>query len=611
MNCTVPFPARPAAPVLALLAALIATPGCAYLPFFAAPPTEDLLPAWDTASPPYLVPHPETDGPEGEALVLDDPEPIPMGLPPEEGRYVGLMEVHHYDVEVVIPPENDRYSARTTIHYQSRVPGPHFVKLDLTGVGVEAVTWRGQSRSFTQESGILEFVVPGTRNTWDTLQAEVMTRGVPDDGLILRENVHGEPAAFADNWPNRARFWFPSLDHPSHKATVSFTVHAPEGRRVIANGVQVGEPAPAPPARAGGLEGMWTWRWETGVAIPTYLMVIGVADMVVMDGGLAACGRAPASPRPDGCVEITAWSFPPDTAHARHVFRRSAEMLDLYADAFGPYPYEKLANVQSATRFGGMENASAIFYSERAIAEGRDIEGTVAHEIVHQWFGDSVTPADWPHLWLSEGFASYFGPWFWEVVESEWEFQRRLDANRERYLASEVTHRPVVDHGAGNLLDLLNANSYQKGSLVLHMLRWVMGDPAFFRGIRLYYNRHAGGNVDTDDFRRAMEEVHGESLAWFFDQWLHSPGYPLYEPEWWWDERASRVHLTIRQVQDESWPTFRMPVEISFELADGGTHREILEVHGREWTWNLALPAPPTALRLDPDGWLLMRQVER
>jgi len=584
-----------------LLVALLGVPACG---FFASAP-EPTFPPWDMASPPYLIPDPED--PEAEAPRIDQPEPIQMGLPPEPGRYVGILEVHHYDIEVVIPPENDRYSARTTVHYQSRIPGPHFVALDLTGVRVEAVTWRGQSRRFTHEDGILEFVVPGTHNTWDTLQVEVMTIGTPADGLILQDNVHGAPAAFGDNWPNRARFWFPGLDHPSHKATVSFTVHAPEGRKVVANGTRVAGPIPAEPTRAGGLEGLMTWRWETGVAIPTYLMVIGVADMVVMDGGLAACGSAPASPREDGCVEVTAWAFPPDTAHARHVFRRSAEMLDLYAEVFGPYPYEKLANVQSSTRFGGMENASAIFYSEQAISQGRDIEATVAHEIVHQWFGNSVTPADWPHLWLSEGFASYFGPWFWEQVDSEIEFQRRIAANRDRYLASEVTDRPVVDHGATNLMDLLNANSYQKGSLVLHMLRWVVGDPAFFRGVRVYYARHAGGNTVTDDFQRAMEEAYGESLDWFFQQWLHSPGYPVFDATWRWDERARRIHVTIRQEQDESWPTFRMPVELAVLLEDGGTHREIVRVDGREWEWSSALPSPPTGLELDPDGWLLMR----
>jgi aminopeptidase N len=107
-----------------------------------------------------------------------------------------------------------------------------------------------------------------------------------------------------------------------------------------------------------------------------------------------------------------------------------------------------------------------------------------------------------------------------------------------------------------------------------------------------------------------MEEAHGESLHWFFDQWLHRPGYPVYRADWHWNERAQRAEVTIHQEQDESWPTFLMPVELEFALADGGTHRVIHWVDGREWPRNIGLPGPPTGLRLDPDGWLLMRRAE-
>ncbi len=578
-------------PVLVLaLAGAFSLGGCALL----RGPVEDPLPPWDSISPPPI--------PTGMAMV--DPEPLEVGLPPAPGRYDHDMDVIHYDVELVIPPENDRVSARTTIRYLREVAGPHSVTLDFTGMSVEAVTSGDRALDFSHDDGLLRFETPGRPGVFDTIQVEVMTRGSPQDGLILRENVHGEPSAFADNWPNRARHWFPANDHPSDKASVSFTVHAPEGRTVLANGIQIGEPEAADPARTGGLDGLVTWRWESEVDIPTYLMVVGVAEMVGMDQGLAACGQAPASPRPDGCIEVTGWAFPPDTAHARHVFRRSAEMVDLYVDMFGPYPYEKLANIQSSTRFGGMENASAIFYSEQAIAEGRDIEGTVAHEIAHQWFGNSVTPADWPHLWLSEGFASYFGPYFWEHTEGQIALRERMDQNRESYLASEVTGRPVVDHGAENLLDLLNANSYQKGSLVLHMLRWVVGDRAFFQGVRRYYQRHSGGNAVTDDFQAVMEEVHGQSLEWFFQQWLRRAGYPIYQVEWSWDASAGEARVRLSQEQDSDWPTFRMPVELEFQL-EGGVHREVVTVADRNWSRSFPLPGEPRQLRVDPDRWLL------
>ena len=134
----------------------------------------------------------------------------------------------------------------------------------------------------------------------------------------------------------------------------------------------------------------------------------GVSLAVAAVVGLAACGSAPASPRQDGCVEVSAWLFAEDAAQASISFRRAADMVDFFSELVGPYPFEKLAHVQSATRFGGMENASAIFYSERRLASGASLEGTVAHETAHQWFGDAVTAEDWTELWLSEGFATYF-----------------------------------------------------------------------------------------------------------------------------------------------------------------------------------------------------------
>ena len=553
---------------------------------------------WDSISPPPITAEVE----------LLDPPPIEMGRVPEPGRYDQDLDVVHYDVELVIPPANDRISSRTTIRYVRERAGPHSLTLDFSGLSTELVTAEERVLEFTHEGGLIRFDHPGRPGVFDTLQVEIMARGVPDDGLILRDNVHGAPTAFADNWPNRARYWFPSNDHPSDKATAAFTVHVPAGRRVVANGVQLGAPVPADSQRTGGVEGLLTWRWETRVPIPTYLMVVGVGEMEVTENGLAACERAPASSRGDRCIEVTSWVFPPDTARAREAFSRAAEMVDLYVDLFGPYPFEKLANIQSSTMFGGMENASAIFYSEATIARGANIEGTVAHEIVHQWFGDSVTPAEWQHLWLSEGFASYFGPLFWAQTQSDAAFRERIDALRDRYLASHVIGRPVLDQDVTNLLQRLNENSYEKGALVLHMLRDVVGERAFFDGIRRYYQRFAGGIVTTDDFQMVMEEVHGQSLDWFFQQWLRRPGYPVLRVEWGWDDELNQAQVRVIQEQDELWPTFRMPMEFEF-LMEGGVHRVADWVDGREWSRGMSVPARPRELRIDPDGWLLFERV--
>jgi aminopeptidase N len=538
---------------------------------------------------------------------LLDPEPIEVGVVPPPLPYAPGFDALHYHIELDVPAAGGRIEANTTVILAVTTPRPDTLHLDLTGLAVREVrVARGRAgqanrTAFRQAHGRLIMGVPAAVNAGDTLYVHVAYGGEPTDGLIIRDNVHGQRGAFGDNWPNRARFWFPSIDHPSDKATVSFAVRAPVGWQVLANGRRT-DPHQRidEPPRDG------IWRYEMPVPIPTYLMVIGATPFSVGTvDGCAAGGTAPA--RSDECVAVTSWAFPPDSAHAMHVFRRGGDMIEFYSRVVGPYPYTKLAHAQSATRFGGMENAGAIFYSERAIAEGRDIEGTVAHETAHQWFGNAVTPRDWPHLWLSEGFATYFDAVYFEHADGPQALRAKVEGSRRSYLASQVRDLAIVDTTqipGNNLLRLLNANSYQKGGWVLHMLRNEVGDDAFFAAVRRYYARHVHDTAVTADLRRAFEEQTGRDLGWFFEQWLFRPGHPTLRHDMSWDAQRGEAVVTIEQVQDPAWPTFRFP--LTLELATpAGPVRHTGDVHERRTTIRVPLPAQPASLTLDPDVTLL------
>ena len=539
---------------------------------------------------------PTSAPPQSAVHSAPEPPPVEAGAPAAPGEYEIAADVLHYEIELTLGvPEIE---ARATLAV--RPNGAAELPLDLVGLGVHSVHVEGSPSAFEYADGKL--VVPldtGTDDS-DTVHVAVAYHGTPDDGLIIRPNVHGSPTAFVDNWPNRARFWLPSVDHPSDKATASFTVHAPDGWQVIANGAQVEGPSSAD-------DGKTTWHWATRVPHPTYTLVTGAAEFAVESLGRAACGAAPASVEPDGCIDVSYWVYPQDTAFAREVFRRAPEMVDYFTTTIGPYPFEKLANVQSATRFGGMENSSAIFYSEEAIAAGRLGEGTVSHEIAHQWFGDSATEADWNHLWLSEGFATYFGALFFEATDGTDDFRQRMERSRRSYVESDDSGRPIIDPaGPANLFDLLNRNNYAKGGWVLHMLRGLVGDEAFFRSIRAYYARHAYGTALTADLQYAFEEVSGRSLDWFFQQWVHQPGHPVLEPRWEMSEDGRELVLTIAQTQSPNWPTFRLPLEV--EIAGATTdrpRREQVELRQRTQSFRFPVDAPPKAVVLDPDGWVL------
>jgi len=227
----------------------------------------------------------------------------------------------------------------------------------------------------------------------------------------------------------------------------------------------------------------------------------------------------------------------------------------------------------------------------------------VAHEIAHQWFGDAVTEAKWSHLWLSEGFATYFGNLFFEQAVSVDDFRQRMEEDRQIYIRSSVTTQPVV-HEEENLFDLLNRNNYEKGGWVLHMLRGRLGDEVFFLGIREFYRRYRHRTVLTEDFQALMEEISGQDLDWFFHQWLLEPGYPMLRISQEWVETSREIVLTVEQVQDAAWPTFRFQTEVEIELSSGTT-RTPVEISARRSVIRIEAAERPRAVRFDPDGWVL------
>jgi len=489
------------------------------------------------------------------------------------------------------------------------------IPLDLVGLDVREVRLRGVPAAWAYDGAVLRVRPVTPIAAGDTVEVDVRYGGTPREGLFFVADDAGAMTAFADNWPNRARWWFPSNDHPSDKATVRFAVTVPEGVEVIANGgplgavstTHAGKPEPQPAAGGG-----WTWNWGTTAAIPSYTMVLGAARFGDVVLGEEACGQAP---RAAGrCVPVSVWSLAGDSAYGVTRFGRAPEMLEYYTDLIGPFPYEKLAHVESATRFGGMENSSAIFYARAPWSAQELGEGIIAHETAHQWWGDAVTEREWSHLWLSEGFATYFDALFYQAIDGEAAFRQEMAGNRRAVLGSDASDYPVV-YDTTNLYWLLNTNNYQKGAWVLHMLRGLMGDDAFFGALRDFYAANSGGTVLTDDLRAALEARHGESLGWFFDQWLHRPGYPTVDFHWRdrITESTRTLVLDVRQVQQPEWPAFRVPTEVLIRFAHGEELRRPVLLNGRTQTVEVPLPYSAGAraasienVTLDPDGDVLM-----
>jgi len=494
-----------------------------------------------------------------------------------------------YRICVYLDGETSAVAANAEIVLLVMKAGTDHVHFDFVGLTVDSVKVDGADTAFSREPLSLEVELEGRAAPGDTVEVSVFYHGTPEDGLIFRRNAYGRPAVFADNWPDRARYWFPSIDHPRDKATVEFRVRAPADWEVVASGRLVEEQV---------LDGDTKLTvWATDHPIPVYTMVFGAAELSVEELGALGCEVGS-----DRCVRITQWVYGEDVERGRVLFRRAPEIVAFFDSLIGPFPYEKLALVQSSTRYGGMENASAIFFGEGVVRRGRG-DVVVAHEIAHQWFGDAVTEREWSHLWLAEGFATYFASVFYEFRGDETLAQRLRDSAEARYLASpQDVARPVIDSLPANLMELLNANNYQKGAWVLQMLRELLGDETFFTGIRRYYAEYRHATALTADLQRVMEEVSGRELDWYFDQWLRRPGYPQVETRHAWDAGEGTLELHVSQVQ--SWPAYRLPLTVE-AAGDGYSLRRTFWVEGSDSRHDWSLPGEPRRVRVDPDNEIL------
>jgi aminopeptidase N len=509
--------------------------------------------------------------------------------------------IRAYRFAIGLPASGDSIEGTAEIDVRrGRAGTVDTLPLDLVGMVPDAVTDAGRGRplAFSYDGHVVRVALPAEARP-GTRTVRVRYHGRPTDGLIFGTSAGREPSIFADDWPDRARHFIPTVDHPAYKAPVTWEIDAPGTMGVVANGRRAGV-TDLPGGRR-------RWRYVEDRPIPTYTMVFGATTFSV--------SRHRPSIRGADTTVNEVWTYPEDSAFADSVpFRRVSEIVDAGIRLIGPFPYGKLAQVESATRFGGMENASAIFYDRGGYTSRRMGEGVVRHETAHQWFGDAVTERDWRHLWLSEGFASYFDLVLGAALDGDSVLRRGMRSSADGYFGSRDVDRPLVDSAAQDLIGLLNANSYNKGAWLLHMLRGEVGDSVFFRGIREYYLSFRDSSVLSEDFQRMMERGAGRDLGWFFRQWLYQPGYPQLDVVLQADSITRTATLRLRQTQPAAWGRFRLPrVEVRF-LASGEVVGEgvfALDPEQGEQAVTFPVARTPTAARLDPAGHLLMRATVR
>jgi aminopeptidase N len=497
------------------------------------------------------------------------------------------IDVQSYKIDLTVNDKNDTIRVKEKIVFDytdlSKSISFNLTSVNSSGKGMQVLkVLQGKNElDFKHKENVLmlnNFRSSSTKK----IEIEIHFKGVPIDGLVIGKNKFGARTFFGDNWPNRAQNWFACNDHPSDKALVEYIVNAPFKYEVVANGQLISKKMNKKSV---------VYHYQSKVVLPTKVMVVGIANLSEKQSATV-----------DG-IPVFSAVYPENEKAAFKDFEIAPSILKFFIDYIAPYEFEKLTNVQSTTRFGGMENAGCIFYDEHSIGGTRSPENLIAHEIVHQWFGNSASEKDWPHLWLSEGFATYLTNIYIQKTKGELAFDTQLikDRNKVIAFAKEYKH-PVVDESYTNLMDLLNANSYQKGAWVLHMLRTEIGDSLFQQSIRTYYKKYRLSNADSKDFQKVVESVSKIDLDWFFKQWLYQAEIPTLKIS---DEIEGK-NLKIDIIQKDY--VFRFPLVLEVKLQNGKTVFEKIQIIEKETLFTKKYESEIGSFRIDPNVDLLYQE---
>lgn len=492
------------------------------------------------------------------------------------------IDIQHYRFQLQVSDQSDQIhgQAQVCLNVLQTITSFHLdlgsPAADGKGMQVSAVKLNQRALSFSHINDVLTLQLGESVAAGTSLCVDIDYQGEPRSGLHISKNKFGDRVFFADNWPDQGRQWLPVIDHPADKATVEFVVTAPEQYAVVANGLKVEE------SSLDGHQKLTHWREDVPLAVK--VMVIGVARFAVQESAK------------NGDIAVSSWVFPQNREEGFKDYALALQPLTFFQKKIAAYPYKKLANVQSKTRFGGLENANTIFYFENSVTGKGDSEALIAHEIAHQWFGNSATENDWHHVWLSEGFATYFTQLYIEDKFGREEFVKKLLASREKVIRYfQKVQRPIVDTQIQDPKNVLSPNTYEKAGWVLHMLRQELGDEKFWQGIRLYYTRFAGKNAMSQDVQAAMQDVSGKKLDRFFQQWLYQPGHPQLTMRWQYENERVRIELIQSQTD-----LFDFPIDIAVMDKSGQMHVHTTRVHQRQQQIFLPVDTKPASLHLDP-----------
>ncbi|WP_231961683.1 M1 family metallopeptidase [Urechidicola croceus] len=485
---------------------------------------------------------------------------------------------------------------------------PHFlptakVTLDAKGMIIHSVTLNGQKRPynyFENKELIVDLDRPYNKDEQFTIYISYTARpelglgreDVNQKGLFFIDPTDEDPTKPTQIWTegeteNNSN-WFPTIDSPNQKTSQELLITVPKSFETLSNGILISQEE--------NNDGTRTDYWKQDLKHAPYLFFMGVGEFSVVSDSWK--GKSI-----DYYVEK---EYEP---LAREIFGKTPKMLQFYEDLLGvPYPWDKYSQIVVRDYVSGaMENTTAVIHSDAAYQKAGELidenkqENVIAHEVIHHWFGDLVTAESWSNLAMNEAFANY-GEYLWFEYEYGKDYaDAHLLKEKENYINGNNYHKDLIRFQYSSADDMFDQVSYEKGGLILHMLRNYLGDKVFFTGLKKYLIDNQFGTSEGHQLRLALESVSGKDLNWFFNQWFYSNAHPKIQVSHTVGEFEDIVTVHINQAEN----VFEFPLIIDIYESDGRKASHEVWVDGKERSFTFAISSKPNLVLVEPTGTLL------
>ena len=516
-------------------------------------------------------------------------------------------DVQHYIVRVSFDRSKKKVFGDTTVQLKPLAGNFNRVELDAADeMNFESVKLESGGQDLKYKTSGDKIIVDLDKNYApnDLISIRFKYSVKPDKGVYFVDALteDGKITRAAQIWtqgePEEAHFWFPSYDFPDDKATSEEYITVQKDEIAVGNGEQLETVENA--------DGTKTFHFKMPVPHSAYLISFVVGNYVKVADSYKN-------------IPLGFYMYPGMEALAQKKYGKTKEMMGIFEALTGiDFPYNKYDQTMVANfNFGGMENITATTMADTEILTNPDnlVEDVVSHELAHSWFGDLVTCRNWAEIWLNEGFATYMEAAYREKAYGRTDYLRKIRADAAEYITEDAVNgkkHPLYNESARPDDSLFDTTAYQKGGAVVHTLRETVGAENFWKAINIYLNRHKFQTVETRDLQKAMEEVSGKNLDWFFKQWVYGSSYPKLNVKQVYDPRSKQLDLTVTQTQsgDKSTPeAFRLPMEIEITTANG-TRSEKIEIKKRAETFTFKVDNAPTSLVFDKDGKIPLKTVK-